>query len=142
MAFFPSAYNTRQYEVAAIGTAATNIPTGAAVKLSSLPTSLTTSPGMYTQVTVAGSADSILGVVSTASAAINNANLGRVVLLNSGMFPVLMNSNAMKGAKINVNTADGKWDVAGAGEFALGELLEDATANNLAWAKPIQVQMP
>jgi hypothetical protein len=44
----------------------------------------------------------------------------------------------MKGDLIKVKTMDGKWDKVRAGETSDAELVEDATAGNLAWAKPIR----
>jgi len=140
MAFNPSAFNTRQYEVAAIGDSATMLPVGAGLKVTKIPTSLS-APGFYFEVAAAGSTDSVFAVVSSQSAAINNVTPGRVVALNSSLVPVLMNANALKGDLIKVKTADGKWEKCVMGDLSDARLLEDGTTGNLAWAKPEQVKV-
>lgn len=140
MAFYQNAYNTLQYEVRALADSATSLPVGTAVVFEELATGPST-PGLYYKVNAAVTASpSIDGVVST-----NNSNPitdlipGKIVGINAGLIPVLMNANGMKGQYIKVKTATGKFEVCGAGEISAAVLMEDATANNLAWAKPIRV---
>lgn len=137
MAFNANAYNTRQYEVPSIANSATSLAVGTAVKMMVLPAGITS--GFYFKVDAAGSTDSVFGVVSTL-AAISDTTAGRVVLLNSGMIPVLMNSAGNKGDPIKVKTADGKWEVAVAGEVAEAELVESVTSG-LGWAVTKRVQL-
>lgn len=136
MAFNPNAYNTRQYEVAALASGGTTLPPGTAVKLTQLPTGLS-SPDFYFKVDVATSTDVVFGVVSNQSPSITSAVPGRVIGMNAGMIPVLMNATANKNDSIKVATTDGKWEKIGTGEVANAQLLEGGTMGNLSWATPI-----
>lgn len=138
MAFFSNAFNTRQYEVVAIGDSSTPIAVGAAVKLITLPTGLT-SPNFYFKVAVASSTDEIFGVVSAKSSPISDTVTGGVVLLNAGLIPILANAAGNKNDLIKVATTDGKWEVCTTGDLSEARLLETVTAGNLAWAVPVRL---
>lgn len=141
MAFNTNAYNTRQYEVAAIADSATTIAPGTALKVSSLPTGLS-SPDFYFQVAAAGTSDAVFATVSSQGTSISNTAPGRVVLMNSGLIPVLMNSSAMKGDLIKVKTADGKWGKCSTGETSDAKLVEAGTMGSMSWAIPFQTVAP
>lgn len=139
MAFYANAFSTLQYEITGISDSTTVLPLGAAVKISKIPVGVS-SPDFYYQFALATPTDTAFGVVSAMAGRtpITNALPGKVVAINAGLIPVLMNGAAMKGDLIKVKTMDGKWDKVGAGETSDAELVEDATAGNLAWAKPIR----
>ena len=69
MSFNPTAYNTRQYEVASIGDSPTVIQPGTALKCSGIPTGIF-SPDFYYKVGVCAPTDNVFGVVSSQGSAI------------------------------------------------------------------------
>lgn len=103
MPFYSGVLNTSQYEVVAISSSIDTIPFGTAVKVDELPTASTT-PYSYFQVSKASPTDVILGVV--AENLVTDTQFGRVILLNSGLIPVLMNETLFKGTQIKVTTMD------------------------------------
>lgn len=133
MAFNPNAYNTRAYEIPAIASGMTSLAPGTAVKLIKLPTGLS-APDFYCQVDAAGIADTVFGVVSSQGVAISSTAPGRIVLMNTGMVPVLMNATASKGDLVSVNTTDGKWEKSMTGSLML---FEAGAAATLSWATPV-----
>ena len=141
MAFNTNAYNTRQYEVAAIADSATTIAPGTALKISSLPTGLS-SPDFYFQVAAASTTDTVFATVSSQGSSISNIVPGRVVLVNSGLIPVIMNSTASKGDLIKVKTTDGKWGKCATGETSDAQLVEAGTMGSMSWATPFKVVAP
>lgn len=132
-------YNTRSYEVASLGSAmGVSIPLGSAVKIDTLPSGLST-PGSYFKVSKAGTADNIFGVVSAFEGiVISDTTPGRVILMNSGIFPVLLSASVNKDDFIKVQTANGEWAPIGMGEIADAQAIESGTMGNLIWARPIK----
>lgn len=140
MAFFPNAFSTRQYEIAAIADSATTLTAGTAVKITKIPTGIT-SPDFYCQVAAASSKDDVSAVISSATPSISNTAAGRIIIVNANFINVLMDSNAMKGDYIKVTTMDGKWGKCAAGETSDAQLMEAAVAGSQAWAKPIKYKV-
>lgn len=138
MAFYVNAYDTTAYERQSIASSATSLAPGTAVKLVSLPTSLM-APGFYYQFAAAGTGDEVFGVVSARGSAITDSAPGKVVFMNSGLMPVLMNAAGTKGDLLKVVTADGKWGACSSGDLSDAELVEDVAAAGLAWARPKKV---
>jgi len=139
MSFNPTAYNTRQYEVPAIADSATSLPVGTALKCSSIPTGLF-SPDFYYKVAVCTPTDNVFGVVSSQGVAITDKTTsGRIVLMNAGLIPVLTEAAGKKLDYLKVSATDGKWVKCAMGDTSEAQLVEDSTAGNLAWAKPIRV---
>ena len=66
---------------------------------------------------------------------ITDTQFGRVILLNSGLIPVLMNEALVKGSQIKVKTADGKFGEIGLGETPIAVLTENSSIGQLAWAQ-------
>lgn len=139
MSFNPTAYNTRQYEVASIGDSPTVIQPGTALKCSGIPTGIF-SPDFYYKVGVCAPTDNVFGVVSSQGSAITDKTTsGRIVLMNAGLIPVLTEASGKKLDYLKVSAKDGKWVKCAMGETSEVQLVEDSTAGNLAWAKPIRV---
>lgn len=139
MAFYSGVLSTKLYEVVAISSSIDTIPFGTAVKVDELPTASTT-PYSYFQVSKASSTDVILGVV--AENLVTDTQFGRVILLNSGLIPVLMNETLFKGTQIKVTTIDGKFGESLLGDTPLAILTEDSTIGALAWAQIISAINP
>ena len=136
MAFDPTIYPIKSYEMAAIGDSAAVLSPGMAVILTGL-SSGTSAPSFYYQIAAASSSDFVYGVVYNASnptASITNLSPGRIIPLNSGIFPVLLSANGNKNDLIKVRATNGKWEPIVPGEIADARLLENAAAGNLAWA--------
>lgn len=137
MAFFQRAYNTRQYESACIGDSTKRLEAGCAVVLKKLAFGIA-APDFYHQVAVCDGKEAPFGVVSASpGTAISSASPGQVVLMNSGLIPVLLNAASVKGDLVRPKTMDGKWEKIAAGETGYARLLEDGAGGDLAWAIPV-----
>lgn len=136
---FIKIYNTRQYEVTAVGNvAATSIPLGAAVKVDSIPTGLSM-PSSYFKVSAAGVSDPVFGVVSAfEGTVISDTTPGKVTLKNAGLFPVLLSASVSKDDYIKVQTSDGKWAAIAAGETAEAQAIESGSAGDIVWVRPLK----
>lgn len=138
-------YNTAQYEVNAYGDSSAKLTTGMAVKFTRLP--IISSPAaandIYYFCAAAGAGDDVDGVISVANTTdkpISNSGLGRVVLLNAGMFPVLVGADLKKGDPIKPSTG-GVWVKATTGDQAYGVLEEDIAKDALGLAKPYRAKI-
>lgn len=136
MAFYPYAYSTLQYRVAAIGNSATMLPPGTVVTVTRLPIG-PSGTDIYFEVGAATSTDTVFGVVALDSASISSASPGKIVTMNAGMIPVLLSANQSKDDLIKVQATAGKMEAIAAGEVAEAKLMENGTMGNLAWAKPV-----
>lgn len=136
MAFNPNAYNTRQYEIPALASGMTTLAPGTAVKLTQLPTGLA-SPDFYFKVDVAGTTDIVFGVVSNQGPSITSAVPGRVIRMNAGLIPVLMNETVTKDDYLKITTSDGKWGKITTGDTANAQIVEAGSSGNLSWAIPL-----
>lgn len=141
MAFNSRAYSTLQYEVGAISdTAATILPPGTACKITKLPQlSPKVFTEQYSQVSAVGVGEDVHGVVK-AETSLSDTSAGRLVLMNAGFIPVLLNANLKKGDYLKP-VASGKWDKAMAGDQSFAKLVEDGLKDGLAWARPIEVKI-
>lgn len=138
-------YNTAQYEVNAYGDSATDLTTGMAVKFTRLP--IISSPAatndIYYFCAQAGAGDEVDGVVcvnNTTRNPIDNSNFGRVVLLNAGMFPVLVGADLKKGDPLKPS-AGGIWVKAATGDQAYAVLAEDVAKDKTGLAKPYRAKV-
>lgn len=134
------AYNTRQYEVNAVGDSATDLLSGMAVKFTKLPAPSTPATIYDKSFYIAAwdvAGDEVCGVVSLENPKekINNLIPGRVVMMNAGIIPVLSSGVLKKGDPIKPMKG-GKWEKAVSKDLAYGIMLEDAVKDQLALAKP------
>lgn len=139
MAFNSKAYNTIAYEVMAIAnTAGASLPAGTALKLVSLPvTPIKLPTDQYFKVDAAGDKDEVFAIVSPERnpLPITDSNPGRVILLNAGLFPILLDTAVKKDDFTKVKTAAGKCGKIGMGDTALAQAIEDGAAGALVWCK-------
>ena len=75
-----------------------------------------------------------------ADGTISDAAAGRLVGMNSGFIPVLLNAILVKGDYLKP-VAGGKWDKAKAGDIAFAKLVEDGVKDGLAWARPVEIKL-
>lgn len=132
MAFNPSAFGTRSYEVNCITSTGTLAP-GTAVKIDALPTGLST-PALYFQFVAAGTADRPVGVVSLGGS-ISPTMPGRAILFaGSPLVPVLLDSSVAKGDSLCVKTSAGLWGKVAMGDTPRVVACEAGAAGDLVWA--------
>lgn len=129
------AYSTLQYEVASLADSVTTLVPGTACKITKLPVSpITTYANNFYAIAACGAGDEVNGVVSL-KGNITDSTDGRLVLLNAGFIPVLLNAALKKGDHVKP-VAGGKWDKGMAGDLVFAELMEDGAKDTLVWARP------
>mgnify|MGYP000228682365 CR=1 FL=1 len=129
------AYSTLQYEIASLADSATTLVPGTACKITKLPVSpITTYSNNFYAVAACKAGDVVNGVVSL-KGGITDSTDGRLVLLNAGFIPVLLNATLKKGQYVKPATS-GKWDEGMAGDVVFAELMEDGAKDTLVWARP------
>lgn len=129
------AYSTLQYEVAALADSVTTLAPGTACKITKLPISpVTTYANNFYAVAACGVGDEVNGVVSLKGHITDSVD-GRLVLLNAGLIPILLDANLMKGDHVKP-VAGGKWNKGMAGDLVFAILMEDGLKDTLVWAKP------
>jgi len=142
MTFNKKSYSTLQYEVPAIADSATTMPPGTGVKITKFPVDpVTKTEDNYYNVAAAGAGDEVHAVVNARDGVtITDKIMGRIVMLNAGLIPVLLSADLKKNDHLKPTTS-GKWDKAMAGDKAFAKLVDDGTKDGLAWARPVEVKI-
>jgi hypothetical protein len=133
-------YNTRQYEIGGLSDSATDLSTGMAIKITRLPiisSPVTSTDNLFyfSQSTAGGDVDGVVSAENSDKNPISNSTVGRVVMLNAGIIPVLVDADLKKGDAIKAGM-NGKWSKAIAKDESFAILLEDISKDKIGLAKP------